>query len=85
MGELVTLEEAVALGVYETVNNGPETEYVINMSAAKVHAPELYYAELNAIDEAILAAIEAGYIELDFTIDEDGNLNTTYNVLKDFK
>jgi hypothetical protein len=36
---------------------------------------------LDALDTAILEAVEAGYIELDFTISPEGNLDTTYKVL----
>lgn len=77
----MTFDELVNLGVYEPIQFHGETLYNINMEKAKVHAPEVYYAELDAVDAAILEAIEAGYIEMDFTIDPEGNLDTTYKVL----
>lgn len=82
MGELVTLEELVELGVYmpEVVNDDGDIEYSLNMPRAKELAPEIYWAELNAIDTAILEAIEQGYLELDFIMDENGNIDTLYNV-----
>lgn len=81
----MTFDEAVELGVFETIDTADGIEYTVNMEQARKHAPEIYYAELNAVDTAILEAIEAGYLELDFTIDEDGNLDTTYKVLENVR
>lgn len=79
----MTFDEAVEIGVYYPIETDDGVEYNINMEKAREHASALYYAELDAIDEAVLAAIEAGYLQLDFTIDEDGRLDTTYKVLSD--
>lgn len=76
----MTLEQALELGVYEPVMSPDGIEYVVNMEKAREHAPTIYFAELEAVDKAILEAIEMGFIELDFTIDPEGNLFTSYVV-----
>ena len=76
----MTLEQALELGVYEQVPTDDGIEYTVNMEKAREHAPTIYFAELEAIDKAILEAIEIGFIELDFTIDPEGNLFTSYVV-----
>lgn len=83
MGELVmeaTLEQMLELGVYEQVPTDDGIEYTVNMEKAREHAPTIYFAELDAVDAAVLEAIELGYLELDFTIDPEGNLFTSYVV-----
>jgi hypothetical protein len=75
-----TLEQMLELGVYEQVPCGDDIEYTVNMEKAREHAPAIYFAEMDAVDTAILEAIESGYLELDFTVDDDGNLFTAYKV-----
>lgn len=82
MGGLVNFDELVDLGVYEHMDVNGELMYTVNMPKAKQHAPEIYYAELDAIDTAILEAIEAGYLELDFAIEPEGDMFTSYVVTK---
>lgn len=77
---MVTLERLVELGVYVPIDTTDGVMYDVDMQRAKQYAPDIFYAELDALDEAILEAIEAGFLEMDFSLNEDGNLDTTYKV-----
>lgn len=75
-----TFEQMVELGVYtpEQVNEDGEIEYSCDLQKAKEHAPEIYLAEMEAIDKAILDAVDLGYLEIDMQIDPEGNLSISY-------
>lgn len=77
-----TLEELLEAGVYVPVGedeNG-DTLYELDFEKAKEVAPEIYHAELNALDAAILEAVDKGYMELDFGIGDDGEPYVEYIV-----
>lgn len=79
-----TFEELVVLGVFEFAGIDDDGEHLwsINMERAEAVAPEIYWAEKNAIDEAILRCIELGFLEID--VDPD-TLEVTYEVTEDGK
>lgn len=65
----MTFDELLDLGVYEFAGfdeNDSEPLYCMNMDAAKEHAVELYWQEINSIQQGILDAVEEGYLEWDF-------------------
>ena len=56
--------------------------YQINLGNAYMFARDLYMAEVDDPEQAILAAIDLGYIEMNFLIDEAGNIQTGYIVVE---
>lgn len=67
-----TLEELIALGVYKMsgVDSEGNTLYDFDPEKAKIVAPEVYHAELTAVQQGILDAIDEGYLSID-EIDPD--------------
>lgn len=64
----LTFDEQVEAGVwlYAGEDEDGETLITLDDEAAIKFAPEIYWKEKNAVDEAILDAIDAGYMEWDF-------------------
>lgn len=65
---MYSFDELLDLGVYEFAGfdeEGGEPLYSMNMLKAQVHTPELYWNEINAIEEAVFDAVDEGYLEWD--------------------
>lgn len=66
-----TLEELVSAGVYvfAGLDDSGEATYSLNVNVAKEKAPDIYWADRNALETALLDAIDEGYLEWDFDPD----------------
>jgi hypothetical protein len=75
----MTFEELVEAGVFEFAgfDDDGETLWHLNMERCREVCPEVYWEEMNAIDSAILEAIDLGLVTMD--IDPD-TLEATYTV-----
>lgn len=78
----MTFEELVEAGVYEFDgwDDDGEMMWILNEEVAKQVAPEVYWHEINKVDEAILLAIDLGLLVMD--IDPE-TLEVTYTVTDD--
>lgn len=63
--------------IFAGVDENDEAIFSIDMDRCREVFPALYWHEMNQIDEAILKAIDLGFITMD--IDPD-NLEVTYTV-----
>lgn len=72
--------ELIDLGVFYITDYDDDGEplFNVNMEKAREFAPEIYQEELDAIDRAILQAIDTGDIIWDATLLEDGTLEETW-------
>lgn len=70
-----TLEELIEAGVYipAGLDEDGEVMYACDYQKAREYVPEIYIEEVKALDEAILAAVDSGDIELDWKFDDEGN------------
>lgn len=77
--EDATLDDLIAMGVYEVsgVDEDGEPMYSLNVEVAKEVAPDIYWADRNALETAILDAVEEGFLEWD--VDPD-TLEMTFYV-----
>lgn len=82
IGQKYDIHALIEAGVYNAVGEDENGDilYELDFEKARELAPEIYHAELNALDAAILEAVDQGYMELDFGIDDDGEPYVEYIV-----
>lgn len=75
-----SFHELIDLGVFYVSDYDEDGEplFNIDMEKAREFAPEIYEQELDALDRAILSAIDSGDIIWDATLLEDGTLEETW-------
>jgi hypothetical protein len=78
----MTFEELVEAGVYEFAgwDDDGERLWTLNPEVAKEVAPDIYWQEMNLIDQAILKAVDLGLLTIDMDPD---TLTETYVVTDD--
>jgi hypothetical protein len=67
MDAVTDFDALVTMGVYNYVgpdDNG-EPQYVLNIKQALELCPEIYWAQRNQVDLAILDAVSAGFVDWD--------------------
>jgi len=77
-------DDLVEAGVFVEVgvDEFGESLWAMDMDRCKEIAPELYWHEMNAIDEAILKAIDLGLLTMDI---DPNTLEVTYEVTDEGK
>lgn len=76
-------EDLIDLGVFTPyIDTDGEMTYNVNLGNAYMYARELYMAEVDDNQLALLAAVDLGYIEMDFKIDEAGSFQVGYIVVE---
>jgi hypothetical protein len=80
MDAVTDFDALVTLGVYDYVgpdDNG-EPQYVLNIKQALELCPEIYWAQRNQVDLAIMDAVTAGFVDWDInpnTLEETLSFN----------
>lgn len=80
MDAVTDFDALVTMGVYDYVgpdDNG-EPQYVLNIKQALELCPEIYWAQRNQVDLAILGAVSAGFVDWDInstTLEETLSFN----------
>ena len=69
--EDATLDDLIEMGVYEVagVDENNEPLYSLNVEVAKELAPEVYWADRNALETALFDAVAEVYLEWDMDPD----------------
>lgn len=64
----LTFDEQVAVGIWRYAGEDDDGEPLLSFDedVARELAPDLYWQNKNSVDEAVLDAIDAGYLEWDF-------------------
>jgi hypothetical protein len=77
-----TLEELIEAGVYVPIGVDEDGDrlYDVDLERAKIFSPELWAREQEALDMAILEAVDSGKMEIDWKFDDEGNPTVDYIV-----